>query len=152
MAAQGGDKNHTPRGGSNKRYTLQYFKHILDPEDLLNFIELPVFTRQWGTLGLDDDQDLSALQILVMLGPKRHAIIKGTQGIRKLRFAPQRWNRGKSGAARVLCVYFEEFGIVLLCLVYAKNEVDTISNAVKQYLGTVVQEIKRELEQRFSAR
>jgi hypothetical protein len=127
----GGDKNHTPTR-DNKKFTLKYPKHILNPEDLLNFIELPAFTRRWAALGLDDDRDLSALQILVMLGPKRHAIIKGTPGIRKLRFAPQRWKRGKSGAARVLYVHLEKYGIVLLCLVYAKNEVETISNAVKQ--------------------
>ena len=151
MAGQGGDKQHSPKRGKHKKFTLRYPEHVLNPEDLLNFVELPAFTRRWEALGLDDDQDLSALQIFVMLGPKRHAIVKGTQGLRKLRFAPQRWNCGKSGAARVLYVYFERYGMVLLCLVYAKNEVDTISNAVKQYLNTLVQEIECELAQRFSA-
>jgi hypothetical protein len=125
-------------------------KRALKPEDLLDFIELPVFTRRWEKLGLDDEEDLTALQLTIMMAPKAGKPISGTKGIRKLRFAPARWKTGKSGAARVLYVYFEEFGIVILALIYGKDEVDDISAAVKKYLNSLVDEIERELRRRKS--
>jgi len=134
---------------AQKRHTLRYPSHILKPEDLLHFIELPVFTKRWEQLGLDDEEDLSALQIFIMTAPAAAKPIAKTKGLRKLRFAPLRWSKGKSGAARVLYVYFERLGIVLLCLVYGKNEIDNISNGVKQYLNKLIDEIERELRQRY---
>ena len=118
----------------------------------MNFIELPCFSRRWATLGLNDENDLAAVQIAIMSGPKTCPTIKGTGGIRKLRFAPARWNTGKSGAARVLYVYFEEYGMVLLCLVNGKSEVDNISDAVKQHLNVLVREAKAELRRRYAGK
>ena len=124
--------------------------HEFRAEDLLDFIELPIFTKRWAALGLDDDEDLAALQLFIMAGPKTAKPVKGTDGIRKLRFAPKRWKSGKSGAARVLYVYFEEFGLVILCLVYGKNEVGNISDAVKGYLNKLVRAMEHELRRRYS--
>jgi hypothetical protein len=59
------------------------------PEDLLDFIELPVFSRRWAKLGLDDEGDLSALQLSIMAAPHKAKVIKGTAGIRKMRFSPR---------------------------------------------------------------
>jgi hypothetical protein len=122
------------------------------PEDLLDFIELPAFTRRWGQLGLDDEQDLTALQLSIMANPTGAKPIKGTKAIRKMRFAPAKWQVGKSGAVRVLYVYFKEFGIVLLCLAYGKGEVANISDAVKKYLNKLVDEQERELRRLKSLR
>jgi len=69
-----------------------------------------------------------------------------------MRFAPATWRVGKSGAVRVLYVYFKEFGIVLLCLAYGKGEVANISDAVKKYLNTLVDEQERELRRLKSLR
>jgi hypothetical protein len=135
-----------------KRATLHYPQHAFRPEDLLDFLELPVFTKRWKSLQLDDDNDLLALQVMIMTAPKKGKPLSGTSGLRKMRFAPARWKTGKSGAARVLYVYFEEYGLVLLCLVYGKNEVDDISDAVKQRLNAIIKEIKRELRRRYSGR
>ena len=110
---------------------------------------MPVFTKRWAALGLDDDEDLSVLQLLIMAGPTAASSIKGTNGIRKLRFAPRRWKSGKSGAVRVLYVYIEEYGLVILCLAYGKNEVANISAAVRRYLNTLVQNLEQELKRRY---
>jgi hypothetical protein len=126
--------------------------HEFRPEDLLDFIELPVFTKRWAALGLDDDEDLAGLQLRIMAGPKAAKPIKGTDGIRKLRFALPRWKSGKSGAARVLYVHFEEYALVILCLVYGKNEVGNISDAVKRYLNKLVREMEHELRRRYSGK
>lgn len=122
------------------------------PEDLLDFVELPPFTKRWAELGLDDEADLTDLQLRIMQEPRRAPLIKGTNGLRKLRFAPARWNVGKSGAARVLYVYFEQYGMVLLCLVFRKSEVDNISDAVKTYLNKLISEIESEIARRRSRR
>jgi hypothetical protein len=98
--------------------TLSYPDHTVKSEDLLDFIELPQFTKCWEKLGLDDETDLTALQLGIMADPTGGDVIAGTEGLRKLCFAPDRWNIGKGGAARVLYVHFEQFGIVLLCVVY----------------------------------
>ena len=133
-----------------RRLSVAYPQHALKPEDILDFIELPAFTRRWRQLGLDDENDLTALQLAIMMSPKAAKPIEGTTGIRKMRFAPARWQCGKSGGARVLYVYFEDFGIVLLCLAYGKDEVATISNSVKHYLNGLVLEQERELQRRRS--
>jgi hypothetical protein len=135
-----------------RRVTLHYPQHVFRPEDLLDFLELPAFTKRWKLLQLDDENDLLALQVMIMTAPKKAKPLSGTSGLRKLRFAPTRWKSGKSGAARVLYVYFEEYGLVLLCLIYGKNEVDEISDAVKQRLNAIIKEIKRELRRRYSGK
>ncbi len=126
----------------------EYSEHRLDPEDLLHFVEMPEFTKAWEELGLDDERDLLALQLLLMAAPKKAPVIKGTGGLRKLRIAPEKWRRGKSGGARVCYVYFEEFHLVLLVLIYAKNEVDTLSNALKREIHKLIIEIESYLEKR----
>jgi len=130
------------------RVSFSYPQYALKPEDVLDFIELKPFTKRWAALELDDEDDLAALQLFIMAGPKEGKTIGGTHGLRKMRFAPDRWGCGKSGAARVLYVYFEEFGIVLLCLAYGKNEIDNISPAVKKYLNKLIDETERELKRR----
>jgi hypothetical protein len=132
------------KGTSRKRVTLQY-PASLKPEDLLDFIELPIFTARWEKLGLDDEDDLTALQITIMTAPTAARVIVGTSGLRKLRFAPMRWETGKSGATRVLYVYFEQFATVLLCLVYGKNEIGAISDGGKKYINKLIAEIEQEL-------
>lgn len=140
--------------GCNRKHrnhvTLRYPQHCFKPEDLLDFVELPPFTRRWEKLGLDCEDDLTALQLMIMLNPKSASPIEGTRGIRKLRYAPSRWNVGKSGAARVLYVHFEEYGIVWLLLVYGKNEVGNISEGVKKHLNSLIDEIERNLRRRNS--
>jgi hypothetical protein len=106
---------------------------------------LPLFTKRWNALGLDDEGDLTALQLLIMANPTAAPAIRGANGIRKMRFAPPRWNTGKSGATRVLYVYYEQLGIVVLALIYAKGEADNISEAGKARLSRLVTELEIEL-------
>jgi hypothetical protein len=127
---------------------LRYPKHVLSPEDLLYFIESTVFTRAWDDLGLDDEDDLMALQLLIMSQPKAPPIIQGTGGLRKLRFAPVRWKTGTRGAARVCYVYFEEYGIVYLVYIYDKHKKDDLSEAEKKVIREHIHREKRALDRR----
>ena len=58
---------------------------MVNPDDLLNFIELGSFVASWEELGLADD-DLAALQIELMSDPRQGPIVKETSGLRKLGF------------------------------------------------------------------
>jgi hypothetical protein len=131
-----------------QKVELHYPKHALKPEDMLHFIELRPFSRNWKRLELDDELDLLALQLAIMAEPKRPAVIEGTYGLRKMRFAPEDWGQGKSGAVRVLYVYFEEFHVALLCVVYPKNERDDISAATKKAVNKAIRAIEKELRRR----
>jgi hypothetical protein len=133
------------REGKPRKITLSYPKHVFEPEKWLRFIELEGFADDWRGLRLTDE-DLFSLQLLVMISPQGHPVIPGTDGLRKLRFAPERWAKGKRGAARVCYVYFPGHGIVLLVTAYAKNERDDISAAGKKAVKKLINEIAGELK------
>ncbi len=102
--------------------TLVFPKHALNPEELLNFIEMKGFVDDWERLKLDVEFDLLALQVAIMAAPRAAPVVSGTGGLRKLRFSPPGWKMGKRDAIRVCYVYFEDFWTVLLVVAYAKNE------------------------------
>lgn len=126
-----------------ERYTLEYPRHAFKPEDLLRFVHLKPFERGWKNLGLNDD-DLAALEILIMVNPRGCPIVQGTGGLRKIRFAPGRWKRGKSGAARIGYVYLEEYGTVLLVIAYGKGDQDDLSPDEKKTIHGLIQRIEKE--------
>jgi len=55
--------------------------------------------------------------------------VKGTGGLRKLRFAPPGSGRGKSGSYRVGDAHYRTPGIVLLLQVWARNDKAALSQA-----------------------
>lgn len=114
----------------------------------MNFWELPWFVDAWNELKLTDD-DLSALQILIMCNPRAAPVIAGTRGLRKLRFSPPAWRTGKSGALRVGYVYFEKYGHVLLVIAYRKNEMKTISQRAKKSINAAIERIEKQMGRLF---
>ncbi len=80
-----------------------------------------------------------------MAGPDKHPIIKGTGGLRKVRFARQDWNRGKSGGFRICYVFFESFSIVLLVTIYGKDEQSNLSMAGRKAVHQIIELIEQEL-------
>jgi len=109
---------------SVKECTLLYQGHHLTPEDYLHFVELDGFRDDWQRLGLNSQRDDWALRILIMCDPKRAPVIKGTGGLRRIRFAPKRWNVGRRDAVRVFYVYFPDHWTVLLVAASGGNEKD----------------------------
>jgi hypothetical protein len=120
----------------------------MSPEDLLDFIQSSAFERQWARLGLNDEEDLFALEMFIMTDPKRAPVVEGTGGLRKVRFAPDRWNTGSSGGARVCYVYFEEFGIVYWIYVYRKSQQETLSANEKKAIKAMIERIEKNLRRR----
>jgi hypothetical protein len=120
-----------------------YPQHAFKPEELLSFVELKPFEIGWKDLGLNDE-DLLALQITIMLDPTGAPVVEGTGGLRKIRFAPSRWKRGKSGAARIGYVYLREYGTVLLVIAYSKSEKDNLAPAEKKVIRHLIQRVEQE--------
>ena len=54
-------------------------------EDMLTrtFIEVPLFSKRWAEIGLGED-DLLALQIMLLKDPQSGPVMEGTGGIRKV--------------------------------------------------------------------
>jgi hypothetical protein len=78
-----------------------------DASEWPTFLHLDIVDEEWSDLGLVDG-DLRELQSAILASPERYPIIRGTGGLRKIRFAPSREARGKRGAYRVGYVRFRE--------------------------------------------
>ena len=105
------------------------------------FIEVPIFTRRWKEIGLDDS-DLLRLQILLLKDPASGPVMEGTGGIRKVRFPLE--HRGKSGSVRVCYTDFAEYEVTYLITAFTKNEQDNLSDAEKQVLKKLVKSLREE--------
>jgi hypothetical protein len=125
--------------------TLRYPRHALEPEDMLDFVQLPGFDRDWKKLGLSSD-DLFALRVAITSNPTCAPVISGTGGVRKVRFAPIGSNRGKSGGARVWYAYFPEVSMVLLLAAYSKNRKQDLTPVERRNIRRAVKDVQEELE------
>jgi hypothetical protein len=108
------------------------------------FLHLDIFDDEWSDLGLGDD-DLQELQSAILASPERSPIVRGTEGLRKLRFAPSREARGKRGAYRVGYVRFREFGFILLVTIWGKNDKSDLSARDRNAIAAIVRDIRRAL-------
>jgi hypothetical protein len=105
------------------------------------FIEVPLFTKRWKEIGLDDS-DLLNLQIMLLKNPLSGPIMEGTGGIRKVRFPLE--NKGKSGSVRVCYTDFEEYEVTYLITAFTKNEQDNLTSEEKNVLKKLVKALKEE--------
>jgi len=84
------------------------------------FVELPAFERRRPEY-LDDD-GLRRLQAVLLADPAAGALIEGTGGLRKLRFADARRSKGKRGGLRVIYYYWIQGPEFWLFALYDKDE------------------------------
>jgi hypothetical protein len=100
----------------------------------LRFISIGSFERRWEELGLDDE-DLRSLEIAIQADPEHPPIVRGTGGLRKIRFAAPGSVRGKSGSFRVGFAHFRSRGIILLLDVWSKKEKGSLSQAERNSIA-----------------
>lgn len=74
-----------------------------------------------------DDNDYSMLQQHLLEHPEAGPIIRGSGGVRKLRWSVS--GKGKSGGVRVI-YYIPDGSSFWMLTIYSKGEVDTISGSV----------------------
>jgi mRNA-degrading endonuclease RelE of RelBE toxin-antitoxin system len=99
------------------------------------FIETRLFTRL-ADEHLSDD-DLSRLQGYLNENAEAGDIIRGSGGVRKMRWAAA--GRGKRGELRIIYYLRSKQGGIWLLTLYAKNESESMS-------GSVLKKIKEEID------
>lgn len=120
-----------------------------EPHRWLTFVHLDPFVAAWARLKLGD-AELRALELDILMDPTRPPIVAGTGGLRKLRFSPDSWTTGKSGALRVLYACWPDHGIVALIYVYPKSETENITAQEKRQIKAMIEDIERLLAKRKS--
>ena len=93
------------------------------------------------------DEDLQALEQQIMRNPESGAVMAGTGGLRKIRFAPPSWHTGKSGATRVCYAIFVEAEQCYLAAIFAKNEQPNLTAAEKAEARKMIAALRRSFAQ-----
>lgn len=89
---------------------------------MFSFIETKLFTRLVQEYLTDDEY--AELQVFLMSYPESGPVIRGTGGVRKLRW--QAPGRGKRGGYRVIYYVKRADGVIWMLTMYPKNVADNI--------------------------
>lgn len=104
------------------------------------FIETPAFERHRENYFSDEHYQL--LQAWLMANPEAGARIRGSGGVRKLRWGSE--GRGKRGGTRIIYFYRPaKFRIYFLTL-YRKAEVSDLSRGQIKLIRGLVKQIEKE--------
>jgi mRNA-degrading endonuclease RelE of RelBE toxin-antitoxin system len=98
-------------------------------------LETHAFTARISELLPDDDYRL--LQQALVVRPDAGRLIRGTGGLRKLRWAAK--GRGKRGGARIVYYWHVRGDRLLMLLAYAKGEQDDLTPRQQAVLRKIVQ-------------
>lgn len=77
---------------------------------------------------------------MLLKDPESGPVIKGTGGIRKVRFPLE--NRGKSGSVRVCYTDFAEYEVTYLITAFAKKEQENLTDEEKKVLRKLVNALR----------
>ncbi len=98
------------------------------------FIETSIFTKFVGQYLTADDY--LALQKYLLQSPDAGKIIRGTGGVRKVRWATG--NKGKSGGVRVIYYWKNQAHEIWLLTIYSKSERETIPSHILRQIAEEV--------------
>lgn len=107
------------------------------------FVELPPF-EQHRSKYLDDDS-FTEFQKELIKNPTAGEVIKGTGGLRKVRFSDKKRGKGKRGGVRIIYYWYSSGSQFWLFTLYGKGEADDLSQDERK---TVAQILKHETEAR----
>ncbi len=98
--------------------------------------ETSVFTRRVEKLL--DVESYRLLQLRLVSDPEAGDLMRGTGGLRKIRW--QGSGRGKRGGVRVIYYWVRADEVILMLLVYGKNEQDDLTSEQRATLKRLVEE------------
>lgn len=101
------------------------------------FVELPPFERHRSEYL--DDEAFRSFQRLLMKNPEAGDVIQGTGGLRKIRFADERRQKGKRGGIRVIYYWWLGGAQFWLFTLYGKDVQDDLNEQQKKLLKQLLQ-------------
>lgn len=102
----------------------------------MEFIETKLFSKKLPTLLADEDY--RELQAFMLEKPEAGDIIKGSGGVRKLRWKGE--GRGKRGGLRVIYYLEVTESCFLMLTIYAKNDLEDLTQNEIKLLKRIVEE------------
>ena len=99
-------------------------------------VETSIFTRQ--VQALLTDEEYRQLQSALVLRPDLGALIPGSGGLRKMRWAVQ--GRGKRGGVRIIYYWAVSQDRILMLLMYAKSKQDDLTPSQLKVLRRIIEE------------
>ena len=105
------------------------------------FVYTAPFRKCWKAMGLSDD-DLKALEEILLDNPQLGDVIEGTGGARKMRIKLE--GRGQSGGGRIIYVDIYEKEKLYLLLAYPKNVQDDLTPQQKKEIRRLIEAIRKE--------
>ena len=101
---------------------------------MFTFIETRLFSRL--VQEYLSDEEYAALQLELIRNPEAGSVVRGSGGVRKVRWAAP--GRGKRGGYRVIYLLRRPKGVIWLLTMYPKNVADNIP-------GHVLKQIREEI-------
>ena len=98
--------------------------------------ETSVFTKR--VQKLLDPESYRLLQLRLAADPEAGDLVAGTGGLRKIRW--QGSGRGERGGVRVIYYWARRDDVILLLLIYGKNEAEDLTADQKKVLRKLVNE------------
>jgi mRNA-degrading endonuclease RelE of RelBE toxin-antitoxin system len=102
----------------------------------MRFVETPIFTRT--VTALLDEEQYRALQLALALRPEQGDLIRGSGGLRKLRWGLA--GRGKRGGARVIYYWDTPTETFYMLYAYTKQEQGDLTPQQVRVLSRLVRE------------
>lgn len=100
------------------------------------FVETPIFTK--SVCELLDDEHYHRLQFALLLRPEQGAIIKGSGGLRKIRWGGK--GTGKRGGLRIIYYWDRPSMVLYMLLAYSKHAQEDLAPSQLRTLSRLVKE------------
>jgi len=98
------------------------------------FIETSIFTKILSDYL--NDEEYRGLQTYLMQKPDAGDLVRGSGGVRKVRWAPE--GRGKSGGVRVIYYWKRPDHEIWMLTIYSKSEQSTIPGHVLKQIAEAI--------------
>jgi mRNA-degrading endonuclease RelE of RelBE toxin-antitoxin system len=102
----------------------------------MRFLETPVFTR--AVVEVMDDETYRSLQLALLLRPELGSTIRGSGGLRKLRWSLK--GKGKRGGVRVIYFWDAESETFYMLSIYRKSAQEDLTPQQRKILSRLVRE------------
>jgi hypothetical protein len=89
---------------------------------------------------------LQALESALMEDPSAGPVMRGTGGLRKMRFAPPSRGKGKSGSMRIGYAQFPEFSAIFLITLFLKKDEANLSRRDQKTIKAWIEQIAEGLK------